>query len=107
MYALVGIWTCAQGRTAGGHSLRDLDPSISQIAGFVKSFWAADPETGKIHSFDVYWDEEGARRLKAVIEAGSPIQARSGLSYDRLSVVVVKAWTQRAELQSSREEARS
>lgn len=94
MHALVGVWTLGQGRAGDADGIVPRPP-IEQLPGLVETFWAADAETGKMHSFDVFSDEQGARRLKGMIETCSQVQARAGLSYDRLSIVEVKAWTSR------------
>ena len=97
MHALVGVWSAARG-TAETHR-QELEtkivPMVRSVPGFVQGYWTEDAETGKLHSFIVFDDEAGARILKGVVEGNSQAQARVGISYDSLSIVEVKASTDR------------
>jgi hypothetical protein len=95
MHALVGVWTAAPGRIDGKGAPDPLMPTAGALPSFVEGFWTVDAETGKLHSFIVFEDESAVRRLKEAIEGRSGDQARAGLSYDRLSVVEVRARTSR------------
>ncbi len=92
MHALVGVWSLAPGGGDGLDSHARLGAAITHLPGFVQAFWSLDAETGKVHSFDVFEDEGAVLRLRDLLEAKSGAQARAGLSYDRLSIVEVKAW---------------
>ena len=91
MHALVGVWTAAPGRTDAQQTGDPLIPTVSKLPGFVQGYWTVDAETGKLHCFIVFDDEDEVRQLKGAIEGESQAQAQSGLSYDRLSIVEVKA----------------
>jgi hypothetical protein len=95
MHALVGVWTAAPGRIDGEGAPDPLMPTACALPGFVEGYWTLDAETGKLHSFIVFEDEPAVWRLKTAIEGRSGDQARAGLSYDRLSVVEVRARTSR------------
>lgn len=97
MHALVGVWSAARGM-ADTHR-QELEtkivPMVRSLPGFVHGYWTEDAETGKLHTFIVFDDEAGARFLKGVVEGNSQAQARVGISYDSLSIVEVKASTDR------------
>jgi len=103
MHALVGVWSAARG-TADTHR-QELEarivPMVRSLPGFVHGYWSEDAETGKLHSFIVFDDEAGARLLKGVVEGNSRAQARVGISYDSLSIVEVKASTDRERRRDS------
>jgi hypothetical protein len=93
MYALVGVWTTA-GPLESEHQ-EELEtrivPLVRNLPGFVQGYWTADEQTGKLHSFIVFDEENGVRRLKDVVESDSQAQARAGISYESLSIVTVQA----------------
>jgi hypothetical protein len=92
MHALVGVWSLAIRREPRPIVASYPSPGRRRLPGLLQSFWALDAETGKMHSFDLFEDEDAVRGLKSLLEASSADHARTGLSYDRLSIVEVKAW---------------
>jgi hypothetical protein len=93
MYALVTVWTMAEGRL--NEQLRGLHnrvvPRVSKLPGFVAGYWNRDPVTGKAHGLAVFENEAEARRLKEFIEGDTKGAAEVGVTYDNLAIVEVLA----------------
>lgn len=93
MYALVSVWTMAEGRL--DEQLRrlnhDVVPNVSKLPGFVSGYWNRDPVTGKAHGLAVFENEAEARRLKEFIQGDTKRPAEAGLTYDSLAIVEVLA----------------
>ena len=93
MYALVSVWSMAQGRL--DEQLRELHdkvvPRVKNLPGFVAGYWNRDPVTGKAHGLAVFEDEADARHLKEFIEGDTKRSAEFGMTYDSLAVVEVVA----------------
>jgi hypothetical protein len=93
MYALVSVWTMAEGRL--DEQLRGLNdrvvPRISKLPGFVAGYWNRDPLTGKAHGLAVFENEGEVRRLKEFIQGDTKGAAEAGVTYDSLAIVEVLA----------------
>ena len=93
MYALVSVWTVAEGRLdERRRGLHDqVVPRVSGLPGFVAGFWNRDPVTGKAHGLAVFENEAEARHLKEFIQGDTKRAAEAGMTYDSLAVVEVLA----------------
>jgi hypothetical protein len=93
MYALVSVWTMADGRL--DEQLRGLHdrvvPRVSNLPGFVAGYWNRDPVTGKAHGLAVFENEAEVRRLKEFIQGDTKDAAEVGVTYDSLAIVEVLA----------------
>jgi putative monooxygenase ydhR len=93
MYALVSVWTTAQGQL--DEQLRGLHeqvvPRVTKLPGFVAGYWTRDPVTGKAHGLAVFENETEARRLKEFIQGDTKRAAEAGMTYDSLAIVEVLA----------------
>lgn len=93
MYAIVSVWTMAQGRL--DEQLRELHdqvvPRVNRLPGFVAGYWNRDPVTGKAHGLAVFENEAEARHLKEFIQGATKRSAEFGMTYDSLALVEVLA----------------
>ena len=93
MYALVSVWTMAEGRLdeqlTGLHNQEV--PKVTKLPGFVAGYWNRDPVTGKAHGLTVFENETEARRLKEFIQGDTKGAAEAGMTYDSLAIVEVLA----------------
>lgn len=93
MYALVSVWTMAEGRL--DDQLRGLHdqvvPRARKLPGFVAGYWTRDRVTGKAHGLGVFENEADARHLKEFIEGDTKRAAEAGMTYDSLAIVEVLA----------------
>lgn len=100
MYAVVGIWTEAEGRRdeqdRGLHD--EVIPIVKAHPGFVAGYWMRDPETGKGYTTSVLDSEESANAFKALVVGRAQQGARVGITNDLLAVteVLAEVRTQRA-----------
>lgn len=93
MYAVVGIWTAAEGqRDEQDRGLHDeVIPLVKAQPGFVAGYWMRDPETGKAHTTIVLDSEESANAFKALVVGRAQHRARVGITNDLLAVAEVLA----------------
>jgi hypothetical protein len=93
VYALVSVWTMAEGRLdeqlTGLH--HQVVPRTRKLPGFVAGYWNRDPVTGKAHGLAVFENEAEARRLKEFIQGDTKSAAEAGMTYDSLAIVEVLA----------------